>query len=73
MSETQDQSKCNCRQDDTCHLEGNCLDEELIYQFNLKENNTSSGVNYNGLIENTFKDQFYKHRKNDSKANSTKL
>ena len=41
----------------------------------MKENNTTSdGVNYNGLIENTFKDQFYKHRnsfKYKSKANST--
>ena len=25
---TQDQPKCNCRQKDTCPLEGNCLDKE---------------------------------------------
>ena len=30
---TQNQSKYNCRQKDTCSLEGNCLDKELIYQF----------------------------------------
>ena len=29
---TQDQPKCNCRQKDTCPLQGNCLDKELIYQ-----------------------------------------
>ena len=29
---TQDQPKRNCRQKDICHLEGNCLDQELIYQ-----------------------------------------
>ena len=42
----------------------------------MKENTTSDGVNYNGLIENTFKDHFYKHRnsfKYESKANSTEL
>ena len=59
---TKDQPKCNCQQKDTCLLEGSCLDKELIYQWNLKENNTSDGVNYNGLTENKFKDRFYKHR-----------
>ena len=52
--ETQDQPKCNCRHKDTSLLERNCLDKELIYRCNLKENTTSDGVNYNGLIENTF-------------------
>ena len=73
---TQDQPKCNCRQKDTCPLEGHCLDKELIYRCILKENTTSDGVNYNGLTENTFKDRFYKHRnsfKYESKANSTEL
>ena len=46
---TQDQCNCNCWQKDTCSLEGNCLDKELIYQCHLKENNTSDSVNYNGL------------------------
>ena len=53
---TQDQPKCNCRQKDTCPLEGHCLDKELIYQCILKENTTSDGVNYNGLTENTLKE-----------------
>ena len=42
----------------------------------MKENNTSNGVNYNCLTENTFKDRFYKYRnsfKYESKANSTEL
>ena len=74
--ETQDQPKCNCRQKDTCPLEGHCLDKELIYRCILKENTTSDGVTYNGLTENTFKDRFYKHCnsfKYESKANSTEL
>ena len=72
----QDQPKCNCRQKDTCPLEGHCLDKELIYRCILKENTTSDGVNYNGLTENTFKDRFYKHCnsfKYESKENSTEL
>ena len=73
---TQDQPKCNCQQKDTCPLEGPCLEKELIYQCILKENTTSGRVTYNGLTENSFKDQFYKHRssfKYESKANSTEL
>ena len=73
---TKDQPKCACQQKDTCPLEGNCLDKELIYQCTLKENTTSDRVNYNGLTENTFKDRFYKHCnsfKYESKANSTEL
>ena len=73
---TQDQPKRNCRQKDTCPLEGNCLDKELMYKCNLKENTTSDGVNYNSLTENTFKDRFYKHHnsfKYQVKGNSTEL
>ena len=73
---TQDQPKCNCRQKDSCPLEGHCLDKELIYWCILKENTTSDAVKYNGLTENTFKDWFYKHCnsfKYESKANSTEL
>ena len=57
QEKTQDQPKCNCRQEDTCPLEGNCLAKELIYQYSLKDNTTTSdGVNYNCLTENAFKD-----------------
>ena len=73
---TQDQRKSNCRQKDTCPLEGHCLDKELIDQCILKENTTSDRVNYNGVTENTFKDRLYKHHnsfKCESKANSTEL
>ena len=72
----QGQPKCNCRRKGTCHLEGNCLDKELTYQCNLKQNAISDGVNYNSLTENTFKDQFYKYGhsfKYEGMANSTEL
>ena len=73
---TLDQPKYNCRQEDTCLLQGHCLDKELVYQWTLKDNTTSDGVNYNGLTENTFKDQLYKHCNSfnyESKANSTSI
>ena len=57
----QGQPKCNWWQKDTCPVEINCLDKELIYRCKLKENTTSNGVKCNGLKENTFKDRFYKH------------
>ena len=44
-----DQPKCNCRQKNTHPLKGHCLDKELIYRSNLKENTASDGVNYNVL------------------------
>ena len=52
------QPKTNCWQKDTCPLEGNCLDKELIYQCNLKDNTTSNRVNYNSLTVNTSKNDF---------------
>ena len=55
---TQDQPKCNCRQKDTCPLEGHCLDKELICRCILKENTTSDRVNYNSFTENSFKYRF---------------
>ena len=70
---TQDQPKFNCWHKDGCPLEGNSLYKELIYQCNLKENNTCDRVNYNGL---TFKEWFYKHCnsfKYKSTGNSTEL
>ena len=64
---TQDHPKCNCQQKNTWPPEGHCLDKELIYRYILKENITSDRVNYNGLTENTIKDQFYKQRNSLSK------
>ena len=55
---TQDQPKCNCRQKDTCPLEGHCLDQELIYRCILKENTTSEEVNYNVLQKIHLKTNF---------------
>ena len=67
---------CNCRQKDSCPLDGKCLDKNAVYLCNVKRDLSDEGVNYIGLTENTFKDRFYKHRnsfKHESKANSTEL
>ena len=50
---TQDQPKCNCRQKDTCPLEEQCLDKELIYQCSLKENTNSDGFISTAILSNT--------------------
>ena len=49
---SKDNPKCNCQQKDTCSLEGNCSDKELIHHCNLKEDTTSIGVNYNKRFTN---------------------
>ena len=38
---SQDQPKKNCRQKNTDTLERHCLEKELIYRSNLKENTAS--------------------------------
>ena len=68
------QPECNWRQKDTCLLEKNCLDRELIMQFEKEYHQWRRQLKC--LTENTFKDQFYKHRnsfKYESKANSTEF
>ena len=67
---------CNCRQKDSCPLDGKCLDRNIVYCGNVTVNDLDEGSNYFGVTENTFKDRSYKHRnsfKYDSKANSTEL
>ena len=67
---------CNCRVKESCPLNGNCLQSNVIYKCSVTSSNQNTEANYIGLTENTFKDRFYKHRnsfKHESKANSTEL
>ena len=67
---------CNCRQKNTCPLDGNCLQSPVIYQATVtrKDNNTTEI--YIGLTENDFKTRyrnhtaFFRHAKH---RNSTEL
>ena len=67
---------CNCRQKNTCPLDGNCLQSSVIYQATVthKDNNTTE--TYIGLTENDFKTRYRNHTASFRHAkhrNSTKL
>ena len=67
---------CNCRQKDTCPLDGNCLQSSVIYQATAtrKDNNTTE--TYIGLTENDFKTRYRNHTASFRHAkhrNSTEL
>ena len=68
--------KCNCRKNELCPLQGNCLIEEVIYRGEVINSSNEATNNYIGLTEHSFKDRFYKHRnsfKYRNKVNSTEL
>ena len=65
---------CNCREKQSCPLNGNCLTRSLIYSAKIGSGENES--TYIGLTENSFKDRLYKHRnsfKYRNKVNSTEL
>ena len=67
---------CNCRQKNTCPLDGNCLQSSVIYQATVtrKDNNTTE--TYIGLTENNFKARYRNHTASFRHAkhrNSTEL
>jgi len=73
---TTNNKTCNCRQKDTCPLDGNCLQTSVIYQATVtrKDNNTSE--TYVGLTENSFKTRYRNHTASFRHAkhrNSTEL
>ena len=66
----------NCRQNNTCSLDGNCLQSSVIYQATVtrKDNNTTE--TYIGLTENDFKTRYRNHTASFRHAkhrNSTEL
>ena len=67
---------CNCRQKNTCPLDGNCLQSSVIYQATVtrKDNNTTE--TYIGLTKNDFKTRYRNHTASFRHAkhrNSTEL
>ena len=66
---------CNCRKNDTCPVNQNCLCETVVYAALIKENN-SEDAKYIGSTEGPFKQRLYGH-KSDQKLeqykNRTKL
>ena len=59
-TDTEDKRSCNCRKNDTCPVEGQCLEEGIIYEATVKT--SSDEKKYLGLAEGTFKRRLYGHR-----------
>ena len=67
---------CNCRQKNTCPLDGNCLQSSVIYQATVTHRNSNKTETYIGLTENEFKTRYRNHTASFRHAkhkNSTEL
>ena len=67
------QKPCNCRQKDTCPLNGECQTENIVYQATVHGKQTKV---YIGLTENNFKQRYANHKqsfKHEKHENSTEL
>ena len=63
---------CNCRKNDTCPVDGRCLEEGIVYEATIKSGQEIK--KYVGLTEGTFIKRLYGHRqsfKNSSLKNAT--
>jgi hypothetical protein len=70
----QPQKACNCRVANTCPLNGNCLDNNIIYQATVKTQTDTH--TYIGLAETSFKARYRNHVSsfnNERYRNSTEL
>ena len=63
-----DTKTCNCRQNNTCPLKGNCLQSSLIYKATVTRKDYSTTETCIGLTENDFKTRYRNHT-----ASSTEL
>lgn len=73
---TVNKKSCNCRQTNSCPLNGNCLQSSVIYQATVKRNDNNTSQTYIGLTENDFKTRFRNHTSSFRHAkhrNSTEL
>ena len=67
---------CNCRQKNTCPLDGNCLQSSVIYQATVKRKDKNTTETYIGLTENDFKTGYRNHTatfRHAKHRNSTEL
>lgn len=67
---------CNCRDKNTCPLQGECLKACVIYQGTTTNTTTGNKDTYIGLTENTFKTRYTQHKssfKLNHKRSSTAL
>ena len=59
-TDIEDKRSCNCKKNDTCPVEGQCLEEGIIYEATVRT--SSDEKKYVGLTEGTFKRRLYGHR-----------
>ena len=70
------ENNCNCRKKDDCPLKNNCLTSSVVYNANVTTENDTTGKNYIGLTEGTFKQRYTQHKlsfRNRNYSNSTEL
>jgi len=70
------QNGCNCRKKEQCPLDNNCLSTSLVYNAHVTTDEDSTGKNYIGLTEGTFKQRYTQHKlsfQNRKYTNSTEL
>ena len=73
---TQDSKLCNCRQKNSCPLDGKCLTKCVVYKATVTETTSNNEETYIGLTENEFKTRFNLHKssfKLEHKRTSTTL
>ena len=66
----------NCRKKNHCPLKNNCLTSSVVYNANVTTENDTTGKNYIGLTEGTFKQRYTQHKlsfRNRNYSSSTEL
>ena len=56
------QKECNCRKKEECPLDNNCFSTNLIYNARVTTDEETTGKNYIGLTEGTFKQRYTQHK-----------
>ena len=70
------ENNCNCRKKDDCPLKNNCLTSRVVYNANVTTESDTTGKNYIGLTEGTFKQRYTQHKlsfRNWNYSNSREL
>ena len=73
-TKTEQSKKCNCRNKESCPVEGDCLAKNVIYQATIKHEDQVE--TYIGLTATTFKTRWGGHKssfKHEKHKNSTTL
>ena len=76
LSSVEKKKPCNCRQKNTCPLNGNCLQSSVVYQVTVTRQDNNITETYVGLTENDFKTRYRNHTASFRHAkhrNSTEL